>query len=108
MPIQIQNLRLLNLFIDDYKDTAPQLADWAEEAIPEGLVVFQRPDEHRRRIRTSNMLERLKREVNRRTNVVGIFPNTESCLRLTTAVTMEKSDEWETSRVYLNMDICKG
>lgn len=100
-------LRLLELFIDDYKDTAPQLADWAENAIPEGLVVFQMPDEHRRRIRTSNMLERLNREVNRRTSVVGIFPNIESCLRLVTAVTMEKSDEWETGRVYLNMDMRK-
>ncbi|HIP82995.1 MAG TPA: IS256 family transposase [Desulfocapsa sulfexigens] len=100
-------LRLLELFVDDYKDTAPQLADWAENAIPEGLVVFQMPDEHRRRIRTSNMLERLNREVNRRTSVVGIFPNIESCLRLITAVTMEKSDEWEIGRIYLNMDTCK-
>lgn len=100
-------LRLLELFVDDYKDTAPQLADWAENAIPEGLVVFQMPDEHRRRIRTSNILERLNREVNRRTSVVGIFPNIESCLRLVTAVTMEKSDEWETGRIYLNMDMRK-
>jgi len=96
-------LRLLKLFVDDYKDDAPDLVEWAEEAIPEGLVVFQMPSEHRRRIRTSNMLERLNREVSRRTSVVGIFPNTESCLRLVTAVTMEKSDEWETSRAYLNM-----
>lgn len=102
-----ESLRLLELFVDDYKDTAPQLADWAENAIPEGLVVFQMPDEHRRRIRTSNMLERLNREVNRRTSVVGIFPNIESCLRLITAVTMEKSDEWEIGRIYLNMDTCK-
>ena len=96
-------LRLLQLFISDYEDVAPDLTRWAEGAIPEGLTVFQMPAEHRRRIRTSNMLERLNREINRRTSVAGIFPNTESCLRLVTAVTMEKSDEWETSKIYLNM-----
>ena len=96
-------LRLLQLFISDYEDVAPDLTRWTEGAIPEGLTVFQMPAEHRRRIRTSNMLERLNREINRRTSVAGIFPNTESCLRLVTAVTMEKSDEWETSKIYLNM-----
>ena len=100
-------LRLLELFVDDYSKTAPRLADWAEEALPQGLVVFQMPEEHRRKIRTSNMLERLNREVNRRTSVAGIFPNTKSCLRLVTAVTMEKSDEWETGRRYLKMDTPK-
>lgn len=96
-------LRLLELFIDDHKKVAPKLAEWAEEAIPEGLVVFQMPAEHRRRIRTSNVLEKLNREINRRTSVVGIFSNTESCLRLVSAVTMEISDEWETSRTYLKI-----
>lgn len=96
-------LRLLSLFIDDHKEKAPALADWAEQAIPEGLVVFQMPSEHRRRVRTSNMLERLNREIYRRTKVVSIFPNTESCLRLVSAIIMETSDEWEASRSYLKM-----
>lgn len=104
-PDDTEALRLLQLFIDDYTETAPELAAWAEKAIPEGLVVFQMPEEHRLRIRTSNMLERLNREVSRRTSVVGIFPNTESCLRLVTAITMEKSDEWATGKIYLNMAI---
>lgn len=96
-------LRLLSLFIDDYSKSAPKLAEWAENAIPEGLVVFQLPSEHRSRIRTSNILERLNREIHRRTKVVSIFPNTESCLRLVSAVTMEISDDWETGRSYLKM-----
>lgn len=104
-PDDTEALRLLQLFIDDYTKTAPELAAWAEKAIPEGLVVFQMPEEHRLRIRTSNMLERLNREVNRRTSVVGIFPNIKSCLRLVTAITMEKSDEWATGKIYLNMNI---
>ncbi len=49
------------------------------------------------------MLERLNKEVNRRTRVVGIFPNTESCLRLVTAVLMEISEEREQGRIYLKM-----
>lgn len=96
-------LRLLSLFIDEYSESAPKLAEWAEVAIPEGLVVFQMPTEHRRRIRTSNVLERLNREIYRRTKVVSIFPNTDSCLRLVSAVTMEISDDWETGRSYLKM-----
>jgi transposase-like protein len=102
-PDDQEALRLLDIFIKDYSMNAPELADWAEKAIPEGLAVFQMPVEHRLRIRTSNMLERLNREIKRRTRVAGLFPNTISCLRLVTAVAMEKSDDWETGRAYLNM-----
>ncbi len=108
-PCEEEAQRLLSQFIKDYTDTAPRLAAWAEENIPEGFTVFKFPEEHRRRIRTSNMVERLNREINRRTRVVGIFPNSASlrqaqgtaCLRLVTAVLMEISEEWEQGRVYL-------
>jgi len=95
--------RLLDLFIADYQKTAPKLASWAEGAIPEGLVVLQMPQAHRRQLRTNNMLERLNKEIKRRTRVACIFPNTDSCLRLVTAVAMEISDDWETGKKYLNM-----
>ena len=95
--------RLLDLFIADYQKTAPKLASWTEGAIPEGLVVLQMPQAHRRQLRTNNMLERLNKEIKRRTRVACIFPNTDSCLRLVTAVAMEISDDWETSKKYLNM-----
>jgi transposase-like protein len=58
---------------------------------------------HRRRIRTANGLERLNREVLRRSRVAVLFPNEASCLRLVTAVLMEISDEWETSRAYFRL-----
>ena len=58
------------------------LADWMEENIPEGLTVFSFPEKHRRRLRTTNGLERLNREIRRRTRVAVLFPNTASCLRL--------------------------
>ncbi len=75
-----------------------------EESIPEGLMVFSFPKEHRRRIRTSNSLERVSQEIKRRTRVVRIFPNEESCLRLVSALLMEISEEWETGKVYLTID----
>jgi len=87
--------------IRKYEKSAPRLANWMEHNIPEGLTVFSFPPKHQRRIRTSNMLERLSREIKRRTRVVTIFPNEASCLRLITAFLMEKSEEWETGRVYL-------
>lgn len=96
--------RLLDLLIDTYKDTAPKLAEWAEKAIPEALTVFAFPQSHWRRIRTSNMVERLSKELKRRTRVATLFPNEASCLRLVSAVAMEISDEWETGRIYLTME----
>jgi hypothetical protein len=52
----------------------PGLADWLEENVPESFACYDLPPDHRRRMRTSNMLERLNREIARRTNVVGVFP----------------------------------
>ena len=79
------------------------LSDWLEANILEGLAVFAVPRSHRRRLRTSNMLERLNEELKRRTRVAGLFPNDASLLRLVTAVLMEVSEDWETNRKYLTM-----
>jgi len=87
-----------------YANTASDLADWLEAAIPEGLTVFDFPVEHRRRIRTSNVLERVSQEIKRRTRVIRIFPNQSSCLRLVSAVLMEISEDWETGRIYLDFN----
>ena len=96
--------RQLDLLIKAYQDKAPKLAEWAAKAIPEALTAFGFPETHRRRIRTSNMVERLNKELKRRTAVATLFPNEDSCLRLVSAVAMEISDEWETGRVYLTME----
>ena len=56
-------------------------------------------------MRTSNALERLSREIKRRTRVATLFPNEGSLLRLASAVAIEISEDWETGRIYLNMDI---
>jgi transposase-like protein len=81
-----------------------RLADWMEKNIPEGLTVFAFPVKHQRKLRTSNPIERLNREIRRRTAVVSIFPNEAACLRLISAVLMEYDEEWQTGRVYLPID----
>lgn len=93
--------RLLGQMVAKYASAAKKLAHWLEENVPEGLTVFDLPAEHRRRLRTNNPLERLNREVKRRTRVVCIFPNEASLLRLATAVLMETDDEWQTGKRYL-------
>ena len=72
-----------------------------ESDVPEGLAVLQLPHSQRRRLRTSNMLERLNQEIKRRTRVATLFPNEASLLRLVSAVLIETSEEWETGKIYL-------
>jgi transposase-like protein len=93
--------RLLAETTQRYRASAPTLAQWMEENLPEGLMVFAFPAAHWRLIRTTNGLERLNQEMRRRTRVARLFPNAASCLRLVTAVVMEISEEWETGKAYL-------
>ncbi|WP_226661131.1 IS256 family transposase [Microbulbifer aggregans] len=102
-PNEHEAKRLLNAFVERHEKAAPKLAKWAEDNIPEGLMVFQLPEAHQRRLRTSNPLERVNRELKRRTRVATLFPNEESCLRLVSAVAMEIAEEWQTSKKYLTM-----
>jgi len=94
----------LNKAVNKYSSLAPKLADWMEVNIPEGFTVFAFPRVHQRRLRTSNYLERLSQEIKRRTRVVRVFPNEQSCLRLISAVVMEIGEEWEYGRLYLEME----
>lgn len=93
---------LLLRTVQKYATRVPRLATWLETNIPEGLTVFAFPAPHRRLLRTTNGLERLNKEIRRRTCVVGIFPNEAACLRLVSAITMERSDEWEAGKAYLS------
>ena len=80
-----------------------KIAEHIEENIEDCLACLSFPESHRRRIRTTNGLERLNQEIKRRTQVVRIFPNREACLRLVTALAVEQSEEWVTGRRYLEM-----
>jgi len=86
---------LLQAAIQKYASSAPRLSAWLEDNLSEGFAVFDFPLEHRRSIRTTNSLERVNKEIRRRTRVVGIFPNDAACLRLVSAILMEISEEWQ-------------
>jgi transposase-like protein len=94
----------LQRVVRKYEKSAPKLAAWMEENVPQSLTVFCLPASHRQRLRTTNMLERLNRELKRRTRVATLFPNTDSLLRLVTAVLMEISEEWETGKRYVTFE----
>lgn len=96
---------LLTKLINKYESSAPELSRWMEENIHEGLTIFDLPREHRKKMRTSNLAERCNKDIKRRTKVVGIFPNMESCLRLVSAILMEMDEEWIQGRRYLRCDI---
>jgi transposase-like protein len=91
---------LLQTAIQKYAVSAPRLSAWLEENLAEGFSVFDFPLEHRRTIRTTNSLERINKEIRRRTRVVGVFPNEASCLRLISALLMEISEEWQIGKHY--------
>lgn len=88
---------LLEKFVGKYETSMPKLAEWAERNLIEGLTVFSLPQSQRRRLRTTNLVERLNEEIRRRTKVARLFPNEGSCLRLVTAVVMEIAEDWQTA-----------
>lgn len=99
-PNRAEAERLLKVAIDSCQTKNAKLSEWMESNIPEGFTVFNvvQSQGHQKKLRTTNPLERVNREIKRRTRVVGIFPNTESCLRLVSAVLMEMSEDWQTGR----------
>jgi putative transposase len=86
-----------------WRGSHPKVSEHLEEHIEECLSCLAFPEGHRRRIRTTNGLERLNQEIKRRSRVVRIFPNREACLRLVAALAIEQSEEWVTGRRYLDM-----
>lgn len=90
----------LQAAVQKYAISAPRLSAWLEDNLAEGFTVFDFPIEHRRTIRTTNSLERVNREIKRRTRVVGVFPNEASCLRLVSALLIEVSEEWQIGKRY--------
>ena len=98
---------LLARAVDLWRPANPKLAAWAETNLAEGFAVFSLPEAHRVRMRTTNGLERLNKEIKRRTRVACLFPNPESCLRLVSALLAEQDDDWQSAKIYLNMDVAK-
>jgi len=100
-PDQEEAKRHLQLLVQQYEQSMPKLSHWMEENVVQGLAVMALPAQQRRYLRTTNMLERLHKEIKRRTRVATLFPNEASLLRLVSAVLAETSEEWECGKVYL-------
>ena len=96
--------RRLKQMVESHRADAPKLAAWLEENVPQALTVFLLPESHRRRLRTTNGLERIHKEVKRRTRVATLFPNEASVLRLVGAILCEIDQDWQAGRAYLNME----
>jgi putative transposase len=84
-----------------------KLTSWVEENIEETFAYYRLPRQHHKHMRSTNMLERLNEEIKRRTRVVRIFPNGDSCLRLIRALAVETHENWLEANRYLNMDDLK-
>jgi transposase-like protein len=94
----------LAAWIGKWQVKYPRLVAWVEDNIEETLSFYRLPRQHHKHLKSTNMLERLNEEIKRRTHVVRIFPNAESCLRLVRALCVETHENWLEAHRYLNMD----
>ena len=93
---------------DQYKEKCPKAVETLEEGLEDALTFLAFPKLDARKVSSNNMLERLNKEIRRRTRVVGIFPNPESYLRLVTVYLMEYSEDWSVTRSYLSEESLKS
>lgn len=94
----------LAAWLEKWQEKYRKLCDWVEEHIEETFTFYSFPVQHHKHLKSTNMLERLMEEIKRRTNVVRIFPNTPSCLRLIRALAVEMHENWIEAVRYLNME----
>ena len=90
--------------LERFGPTVPKVAELLEEAEEDLLAFYRFPAPHWPKLRSTNPLERVNREVGRRSDVVGIFPNDASALRLAGALLIEQNDEWLVARRYLSAE----
>ena len=95
--------RRLTEFIGQFEKGAPKAVACMEAGFEDAMAIMALPEKYRKRLRTTNMQERLNEEVRRRERVIRIFPNDESALRLIGALLAEKNEVWQ-ERKYLDMD----
>ena len=102
-PDMIEAKRHLAEFVERFAKTAPKSVECLEAGFEDAMAVMSLPEKYRKRLRSTNMQERLNEEVRRRERVIRIFPNDESALRLIGALLAEQNEVWQ-ERKYLDMD----
>ena len=91
-----------NALAEEYGKRFPKAIATLEDGLEDSLAFYSFPKLDSRKISSTNMLERLNKEIRRRTRVVGIFPNPDSYLRLVTTYLMEYAEDWSVSRAYIS------
>ena len=89
-------------FCQEYEKSFPKAVECLEESFEDSIQFYAFKELDGRKISSTNTLERLNREIRRRSSVVGIFPSTDSYIRLITSYLLEYSDDWQTERCYMN------
>lgn len=95
---------LFEQFSESYQDTLPKVVSVLENGFDDVTAVLCLPEKYRKRLRTTNSVERLNEEVRRRERVIRIFPNRESVIRLVGSLLMELDEKWASGKKYLDMD----
>jgi len=94
--------------VEELEALKPKIAEWLDTEIEQCFTVYGLPKEHQKRLRSTNMIERFNQELLRRSRVIRIFPNRESCIRLFGSLCMEKSEFWQTGVKYLDMSLIEN
>lgn len=102
-PDQATARRLLNEILEEYAERAPKAMKRLENGFEDATAVMVLPEPYRRRLRSTNIMERLNVEIRRRERVIRIFPNVSSAVRLLGALLMEQDENWSTGRRYFDM-----
>lgn len=93
---------MASLLIKDYEKRFPEAIRCLENGLEDSLQFYEFPEIDKRRISSTNVLERIIREIRRRSRVIGVFPNQQSYVRLTTCYLIEYSEDWINERSYIN------
>ena len=96
-----------NDFCEEYEKSFPKAVECLEEGFEDSVQFYAFEELDSRKISSTNTLERLNREIRRRSSVVGIFPSTDSYIRLITSYLLEYSEDWQTERCYINASSIK-
>jgi len=107
-PDRASALKIAELFIEEYEEQYPEAIETLRQGLEDSLQFYSFEDFDSKKISSTNMQERLHKEVRRRSRVVGIFPSEESYIRLVTSYLIEYSEEWLTGRSYIRSELIES